>query len=357
MRTGWFKESYRHSLAAKGIQTKTYWRKRYPELVKDFPGENPRITKNFARFRQEDPAKYDQYMTKGTVILGHNKYSDKWEKQSVMVPLSHKTSMAIIGFNPEQRERILRILANNPQLKSKVEALAEDIRVGTYNQGENRNKDISGMTSTYLEGMPFEMYESALNKAKLGDISERDQELLDQVYGKTLSEKEKHLERSRPSTIYLSSYKNPTNIKEYLNEYGDEEGRDKFWEYVIEHEVTHLAQERLSPGIIPQYARRNPNIPEISYSSPQVAYLANPIEMHPHLSKEAPEIKREATVILMKNSPTLQKRYEEYLQKLKKGNKAIRHGEKKWRQGEGEEIFDHPIPEAEAYANLKLLEQ
>lgn len=85
---GWYFESTRHSFAAKGIKT---WQKEYKPLVKSFPGENPRLTKEFARFRQEDPDKYDKFRIKKTkigkeLIFGHNKKTHIWELQSVLVP-------------------------------------------------------------------------------------------------------------------------------------------------------------------------------------------------------------------------------------------------------------------------------
>jgi hypothetical protein len=86
----WKRESFRHSLASRGIKSKAYWRKKYPELVKPFPGENPRITDNFVRFRQEDPAKFSTFRTKPVsagkqVILGKNKETGEFELQSVMI--------------------------------------------------------------------------------------------------------------------------------------------------------------------------------------------------------------------------------------------------------------------------------
>jgi hypothetical protein len=57
-RRGWFGDSYRHYLAAKGIKTR--YRKRFPWLVKGFSGENPRVTEQYARFRQKDPKEFDK---------------------------------------------------------------------------------------------------------------------------------------------------------------------------------------------------------------------------------------------------------------------------------------------------------
>jgi hypothetical protein len=86
----WNKESYRHSLARRGVKTVSYWQDKYPELVKPFPGENPRITKNFVRFRQEDPDKFSKFRTKPVspgkqVILGKNKETGEFELQSVVI--------------------------------------------------------------------------------------------------------------------------------------------------------------------------------------------------------------------------------------------------------------------------------
>jgi hypothetical protein len=89
MRHGWFGERVRHSFAARGIQTR--YRKRFPRLVRHFPGENPRVTGRFARFRQQPPSTFIpgsfriKRVSPGTVlVLGKEKSSGKQEVQSVL---------------------------------------------------------------------------------------------------------------------------------------------------------------------------------------------------------------------------------------------------------------------------------
>jgi DNA polymerase/3'-5' exonuclease PolX len=91
---GWRGESYRHYLAQKGIKTKIKqkYREEFPLLVKPFEGQNPRITKNYARFRQEAPGKFDEHTFKTkeetknlSVILGEEKKSGRFRVQSVLV--------------------------------------------------------------------------------------------------------------------------------------------------------------------------------------------------------------------------------------------------------------------------------
>ena len=53
---GWRYESVRHALAAKGVKTR--YQKVFPNLRKAFPGENPRITARYARFRQRRPSDF-----------------------------------------------------------------------------------------------------------------------------------------------------------------------------------------------------------------------------------------------------------------------------------------------------------
>jgi len=94
---GWKNESWRHSLAAKGIKT---WQKEYKPLVKPFPGENPRLTEDFARFRQQDPGKFSKFRTKKRkdgkeLIFGYNKKTHKWELQSILVP---RVSLAVKDY-------------------------------------------------------------------------------------------------------------------------------------------------------------------------------------------------------------------------------------------------------------------
>jgi len=73
-------------------------KKKYPELVKDFPGENPRITKNYARFRQEDPNSFDEdtfrIKDSGKVKLVLGKKKGKMVVQSIMVPKSRWSAVA-----------------------------------------------------------------------------------------------------------------------------------------------------------------------------------------------------------------------------------------------------------------------
>jgi hypothetical protein len=63
--------------------------KEHKNIIKDFPGENPRMTEEFAHFRQQDPKKYDKFRTKQIgdkdFVYGHNKKSDKWELQSILI--------------------------------------------------------------------------------------------------------------------------------------------------------------------------------------------------------------------------------------------------------------------------------
>ena len=67
-------------------------------LKKDFPGQNPRETSNFYRYRQEDPDKYDAFRMKvlpsgKEIVFGRKKTTAKtykkkrkWEVQSILVP-------------------------------------------------------------------------------------------------------------------------------------------------------------------------------------------------------------------------------------------------------------------------------
>ncbi len=90
--SGWRYESSRHSLAAKGIATK--YQKKFPQFVKPFPGENPRVTEDYARFRQEDPSKFkkNSFRTidpgkKGDIelVVARPKDFNKTKVQSVLV--------------------------------------------------------------------------------------------------------------------------------------------------------------------------------------------------------------------------------------------------------------------------------
>lgn len=89
---GWYREPYRHYLAAKGVRTRVEWRHKYPDLVRSFPGDNPDITRNFARFRQRSPSEFvpGSFRTKRvapgkSVILGKSKATGKYEVQSVII--------------------------------------------------------------------------------------------------------------------------------------------------------------------------------------------------------------------------------------------------------------------------------
>jgi hypothetical protein len=118
---GWHFESIRHSLAAKGIKT---WQKEYKSLVKSFPGENPRLTKEFARFRQEDPGKYNKFRVKKTkdgkeLVFGRNKKTHTWELQSVLVKKSMAGKYDNIKKHPEAYDDVLsnRILKHRAKFE------------------------------------------------------------------------------------------------------------------------------------------------------------------------------------------------------------------------------------------------
>lgn len=87
---GWQGDSARHGLARRGIKTKSEWKNAYPHLVKRFPGENPRLTEDYARFRQRDPERFNEFKTKKVsedtkVVLGRNKNTGEFELQSVLI--------------------------------------------------------------------------------------------------------------------------------------------------------------------------------------------------------------------------------------------------------------------------------
>lgn len=86
---GWRYESAKHALSARGIASK--YRKEFPNLVKPFEGENPRITDKYARFRQKDPKEFKKgsFRTKKegdkTLILGKDKKYGQYMLQSILV--------------------------------------------------------------------------------------------------------------------------------------------------------------------------------------------------------------------------------------------------------------------------------
>jgi hypothetical protein len=91
---GWFHERYRHYLAAKGVTTSTQrkYRKEFPSLVRQFPGENPRITAEYARFRFADPKGFKEgsFRTKSEgknvrLILGKDAESGEFDVQAVLI--------------------------------------------------------------------------------------------------------------------------------------------------------------------------------------------------------------------------------------------------------------------------------
>ena len=91
MRSGWYQHSFEHSLARRGIATQKY-RMKYPKLVKPFKGQNPRLTSNYARFRQASPTQFvaGTFRTKSvspkvSLIVAKQKRDKKFEVQSVMV--------------------------------------------------------------------------------------------------------------------------------------------------------------------------------------------------------------------------------------------------------------------------------
>jgi hypothetical protein len=116
-RRGWFKESYRHYLAAKGVKTShsvAAWQKKHKALVKDFPGDNPHLTDKYARFRQKDPEAFvkGSFRTKDVgegkkLILGKDSETGKYELQSVLVAKDYFAVKRTPTHDPEIVERAL----------------------------------------------------------------------------------------------------------------------------------------------------------------------------------------------------------------------------------------------------------
>ena len=99
MRHGWFQHSFEHSLARRGIPTQKY-RQRYPKLIKPFKGQNPRLTVNYARFRQAAPSSFVQgtFRTKRvtpnkSIIVAKQKRDQKFGLQSVLIKRNDYMSM------------------------------------------------------------------------------------------------------------------------------------------------------------------------------------------------------------------------------------------------------------------------
>jgi hypothetical protein len=90
---GWFHESYRHYLAAKGVATiRRKYRKEFPDFVRRFPNESPRITGEYARFRQESPGTFEKgsFRTKEvgedvSIVFGKRKRTGEFGVQSFLI--------------------------------------------------------------------------------------------------------------------------------------------------------------------------------------------------------------------------------------------------------------------------------
>lgn len=68
------------------------YQEKYPKLVKPFTGQNPRITNNYARFRQLPPSAFEpgKFRTKRVsdkteLVLGKRKGAKKWSVQSILI--------------------------------------------------------------------------------------------------------------------------------------------------------------------------------------------------------------------------------------------------------------------------------
>jgi hypothetical protein len=102
-----------------------FYQGRFPDLVRGFPGENPRITKEFARFRQQDPKKYDDFRTKKIsgkeMIFGHNKKTGKWELQSILIKKGSYAAKESVG-----KENVIGIAFPFPHKESQKKIAKEE---------------------------------------------------------------------------------------------------------------------------------------------------------------------------------------------------------------------------------------
>lgn len=177
---GWRYESYRHYLAAKGISTvrKKYQRK-FSGLVKDFPGENPRITERFARFRQRDPNDFvkGSFRTKDLgggkkIVVGKLKSSGKYQVQSVLFDRNFYWSVKRVlkkgkvhttKSGGEVRQQAYRILRDIKRWSSRAEIAGSirreqpnpvdiDIVVVPKDEGKIRDYIRKHATKIYADG-------------------------------------------------------------------------------------------------------------------------------------------------------------------------------------------------------------
>jgi len=146
---GWRGESYRHYLASKGIKTSTVIKKKYQEefplLVKPFTGQNPRITKGYARFRQEDPKKFDEstFRTKDEtknlkIVVGKEKKSGKFKVQSVLVSRKNYWSKMKNG----EKEALPRVMKNPKRWEDLDDIVGYEAFVGEDENNSTKAMDL-----------------------------------------------------------------------------------------------------------------------------------------------------------------------------------------------------------------------
>jgi len=481
MSKGWYNQSYRHSLAARGIRTNMMGRhKDYhpsatsPHFVEDkttlegiyafldkpgnellsdevlaeelhdkFHGltegraealverhrksslaaielDDVLNSRKLARLQQQTPSfqepepekvpfpeefgKYREWLDSHTDLSDDNlaelmSYDLKLSEQEAgNIVGKYRRSLAVVGFSPEMKDRILRVLAQNPQLKSKIAASATDIVSGTTQGATGRAGNVSSwgqvwwITPEKRAGWEVAIAESErlrLSGATGKEIPEQLKKTIADIPGTWYEDKlrfMKHPERSQPWTIYLSAIMNTGRFiydpryKKLVAKYGGdtELAKDEYLKSLLEHETTHLAHGEKIPDYVQKMKQEKMNVwKELSRMGPppkttfkkaglstpfmdEAVYLSEPTEQlsRHHEVRNLPLGENELKFnIISEHVPKVVERRKVWEELLKASPKPrLRALPRKWQIGEGEEEYFSEVSPEEASVNLSYLE-
>ena len=392
---GWRYEGYRHSLAARGIRTNMMGRHKdyHPSATSPHFVEDKTTLEGIYAFLDKPGNELlsDEVLAEELHDKFHGLTGGRAE---ALVERHRKSNFAVVGFSPEIKERILRVLAQNPQLKSKVEATTKDIVSGTSFSETGRASNVNTYGQVWwITPEKRARWEAALieserlrkSGASPSEVPAELKETISQIPGYFYEDKlrfMKHPERSQMWTIYLTNALETGRIKdpyykELILKYGPERGMDEYIKGLLEHEVTHeahgekipdfldkmhherdflweyLGKQKIPVSAFKEAGVRRPYFEEVMYFSEPTEQLSRKYE-----EKLVPGLRRQKVFdIVAQVSPEVIARRKGWEDLLKASPKPkLRALPRKWQIGEGEEEYFSEVSPEEASVNLSYLE-
>ena len=302
--------------------------------------------------------------------------------KGIKTSFSNKYSNAVIGFTPERRQEILTHLAQNPRLKEKIMRSARDIVAYTPETAERFEKKptlgvagfgfmINTPEEQHLQDVKvFNIARGAIQSSS----SEMEAWMNSDLYteykklpGDTLEEKELWLKYTAPRTIYLGP-EDPEIFEagsphfERFAVRGVEPGSEEWKKQIssrlmraLEHEAEHTTDVRkLTVPVFEGYREKGDEAAKEA-GWPRQSYYFSPFELKAYLRSQSASPESLKMVQEIAATPQAQELLQQYYARLQR-SPQLRKKKVIWNVGPGEEELFMPgmVPE-DAASNLAYL--